>query len=181
MSADPARVVRPLVINVPPPPRSRVVRSWVLLTVIPLVYVGSLVALPIALFGKPRPVSEVERELLVSAATLVVGTTVALTTLLYIPRVVRWPRREQVLEVTPDAIVVSRIDPWRRTRMEVPVAAVERIGCFLDGQVWAFGKGRRTMLLAFLTRREANDRARELRQALGLPQEDRFVKKASRR
>jgi hypothetical protein len=177
MSAEPTRVVRPLVINIPPPPRWRVVRSWVVLTAIPLAYVGFMVGLPIVLFGNRRPLGDPQRDLLKHAATLIIGT-VALTTALYLPRILRWPRREQVLEVTPDAIVVARIDPWRRTRREVPVAAVENVGCFLSGQVYAFGKGRRTLLLEFLSRDEAKHWAKELRQALGLPQEGRLAKKS---
>ena len=96
------------------------------------------------------------------------AATVGVTAAMYLPHFFTWPRREQMLEVTPDSIVVVRIDRWRRVRREVPVAAVKEVWSF-QNQVVAFDGKRNHLLLEFLPAAEARRWAETVREALGLP------------
>lgn len=99
--------------------------------------------------------------------TACVAVTLLLTTVMYLPRVVRWPHREQILEVTPELVTAVRIDPWRRDRRQIPVSAILHVTRF-HGQVIAHTGRQRYVLLDLLTPADAIRWSRTLREALGL-------------
>ena len=168
-----ARTIRPLVINVPPPPRSRVVRAWAVLTFWSLfACIGLLLIGPLVTAMRAKHAAPEAWQWLAVFTAAVVAATVLCTSVMYVPRVFTWPRREQVLEVTGNSIVVVTISPTRRFRREIPVAAVRQIGSF-DGLVFAFTGKKRIALLGFLPPAEAKRHAQALREALGLPPSNR--------
>lgn len=175
-SASPSHTATPLVINLPPTPRGRIVRSWVRFTL-------ASIFVTFLLFGGPlvfvaHRVSDGEWEVLRRGALLVAAAVVATTAAFNVPRLVWWPRREQLIEVTPDAIVIATIGPWWRTRRQCRIESIERV-TIIHGQVVVQDARKRGMIVAdFLSRAEARRLAQTLRQALGLPQDARVVKKS---
>ena len=86
MSASPSRAVTPIVINLPPTPRGRIVRSWASMTV------GSILV-TLVLFGGPlvfvaHRISDGEWEVLRRGALLVAAAVVATTSAFNVPRLV---------------------------------------------------------------------------------------------
>lgn len=162
--------VRPLLVHLPPPTRGFVVRSWLALTawslLVCLVFflIGPLCAGISSKLGRMSPEAW---EVTAWVGAGLAAATVVITTLMYVPRLIAWPRREQMLEITPDSIVVVRIDAWHRVRRELPVAAVKNVSS-IQSQVYAFDGKRRFVLLDFLPAREAKRWAATVREALGL-------------
>ncbi len=172
MAAGPPHL--PLVLNLPPPPLGRVVWSWVRVTLIPLVlWIGYFTVLVVACdlwperAGDPSWVQPFTKIILVSTAG-----TLATTTLMYLPQAVRWPRRETVVEVTADRVVVVHVDPWGRRRTEWPAAQVGFVrqrGSVVDLYDAPPAKARRRIRVhKFLNPAEARAVAESLRRALRL-------------
>ena len=162
--------VRPLLVHVPPPTRGAVARSWLALTAWSLVACLVLfLIVPVAAAAGPGRLSPDAWRWMALAAAAVAGATALITTIMYVPQMIAWPRREQVLEITPDKIILVRIDPWRRSRRELPVAAVKQVDAFGSQVCASVGRRRATyVLLRWLSPAEAKRSATMVREALGL-------------
>ena len=117
----------PLVVNLPRARRARVLRSWAGLTIVPVVIFAVYLGLLAVLFGK------LQRDLAHATGLFVAFiavTTAVTTTLMYLPQVFIWPRRDVVVEVTERSVVVAHIDPWRRRRVEWAAGDVRRVHAF---------------------------------------------------